>query len=171
MCSSLVNLLIAMPVVFVAVFVLGYVAPESDPEMLAKMAQAGDPGFRFGLPLVLFPVLLLLQAIWTTGLCLFFSAFNLFWRDTYHLMGVALTVWMFSTPIFYPAAQVQREGYGWLLEINPMHWLIESWRAVVLNGSWPDWRHLGLFALASVVVFALGAAFFQKQGKRFPDLL
>ena len=53
-----------------------------------------------GVALLALPVLLLLQGIFTAGLGLFLSAFNLILRDTIHLVGVFVVVWMFSTPIF-----------------------------------------------------------------------
>jgi NADH-quinone oxidoreductase subunit N len=62
--------------------------------------------------------LVFLQALFTTGLGLFFSAFNLFWRDIYHLMGVAIVAWMFATPIFYPEYLVEKAGYIWLAVIG-----------------------------------------------------
>ncbi|MEZ5976034.1 MAG: ABC transporter permease [Planctomycetota bacterium] len=169
--SSLINMLISFPVVLAAVIWLGYVDPITDPAVLAKMAEAGDPGFNLGPSLVVLPLLLLLQGLLTAGLGMFFAAFNLFWRDTFHLMGVALTVWMFATPIFYPALAVERKGFGWLLDLNPMHWLIDSYRRIGLNGQWPEWSRLGMLALVSMLLLHLGSSFFRSQKNRFPDLL
>lgn len=169
--SSLINMIISMPVLFIGMAVLIYIFPETHPEALARMKAAGDDGFQFGFALVFLPFLIGLQALFTTGLGLFFAAFNLYWRDTFHLMGVALTVWMFTTPIFYPAAAVESKGYGFLLIINPMHWLIDLYREVVLYGHWPDPLMLGLMLVVSSIVLALGAAFFRHQKHRFPDLL
>ena len=169
--SSLINMVISLPVIFIGMAVMIYIFPETHPEALARMEAAGDDGFHFGLPLIFLPVLIGLQAIFTTGLGLFFAAFNLYWRDTFHLMGVALTVWMFTTPIFYPALAVEREGFGFLLILNPMHWLIDLYREVVLYGHWPDFALMGLMLVTSCVVLTLGATFFQRQKHRFPDLL
>lgn len=125
----------------------------------------------FGLGLVVLPLLMFLQGIFAVGLGYLLSTLNLFLRDTYHLVGVLLTVWMFATPIFYPAFLVQKEGFGWLLAINPMYWLIEAYRDVLLYGQFPPWLDLALFASVACLVFLLGAAFFRSQKKRFPDLL
>lgn len=126
---------------------------------------------KLGLPLVALPLLLLLQIVFSTGLGYFLATLNLFLRDVYHLIGVGLTVWMFATPIFYPGFLVEKAGYGWMLDINPMHWLITGYRRVLIFGEWPDWALLGRFALASVLVFAIGSTFFSRQKKQFPDLL
>ncbi len=133
-----------------------------------------DPSYHplgVGLPIVVLPLLFLLQIVFTTGLGYFLTTLNLFLRDTYHLVGVFVTVWMFATPIFYPAALVEKAGYGWILAVNPMHWLISSYRAVLLYGEWPDgWLILRL-AAAGLLVFALGGAFFSRHKRTIPDLL
>jgi homopolymeric O-antigen transport system permease protein len=117
------------------------------------------------------PLLFLLQGIFTVGLGYFLSAFNLILRDTYHVIGVVVMVWMFSTPIFYPPYQVMDSGWGWLLQANPMYWLIDSYREVLLFNTAPNLALLARFALVACVVFGVGASFFQSQRDRFPDLL
>ncbi|MFT7667707.1 MAG: ABC-type polysaccharide/polyol phosphate export permease [Planctomycetota bacterium] len=128
-----------------------------------------------GFTLIALPLLMLLQAVFTVGLGLFLSAFNLILRDTFHLVGVFIIVWMFSTPIFYPPTMITAAKHGgkydFVLEYNPMYWLIECYRNVLLNNSWPDPALLGTFAGVAVVVFVLGATFFNSQRDSFPDLL
>jgi lipopolysaccharide transport system permease protein len=169
--SSLINMLIAMPVVLLAVAYNIWIDPETDPHTLARAALVGDPGLRMGITLIALPVLVVLQAIFTTGLGMFFATLNLFWRDTYHLMGVAITVWMFATPIFYPAHMVEREGFGWILDVNPMHWLIESYRSIIINNQWPDPALVARLTVAALAALTVGATFFFRQRRRFPDLL
>lgn len=140
-------------------------APYAPPE-----AQDLTP-LRLGPSLVMLPVVLLLLAMFTAGIGSFLAAFNLYWRDTQHLIGVGLTVWMFATPIFYPAALIEPKGLGFILELNPMHWLIDAFRDVTLYGAWPDPWMLGKAAVVSCVVFGLASRFFARQEPRFPDLL
>lgn len=121
--------------------------------------------------LALLPLLVALQAGFMLGLGYLLSAFNLLLRDTYHVIGVLLTVWMFATPIFYPAAMVESAGYAWVLRANPMYWLIEGYREVLVYGCAPSWSSLGTFALVTAALLALGSAFFMAQKPRFPDLL
>ncbi len=169
--SSLINMLIAIPVVLAAVAYNIWVDPETNPELLAKAAAANDPGLGMGITLVALPLLVVLQAIFTLGLGMFFATLNLYWRDTYHLMGVAVTVWMFSTPIFYPAELVARTPFGWILDINPMHWLIDSYRQIFITNHWPHLDMVARFAAASLASIIVGSTFFFSQRRRFPDLL
>jgi ABC-type polysaccharide/polyol phosphate export permease len=162
--SSIVNMLIGMPIV-----VLGFWSIVKCP---------------IGWPMLCIPVLLLFQVVFTVGLGYLLATLNALWRDTYHLVGVGIQVWMFCTPIFYvkkmildakvPKSDFKEDGYytfGWLLEINPMHWLIESWRNVLLWNTWPDWHLVLRFGVVAVVLFALGSTFFGRQKRSFPDLL
>jgi ABC-type polysaccharide/polyol phosphate export permease len=115
--------------------------------------------------------LVALQGLFMLGLGYLLSAFNLFLRDTYHVIGVLLTVWMFATPIFYPDHMVDDAGYGWVLAINPMHWLIGCYREVLIYGCPPSWVDMARIAAVSLVLLLLGSAFFMAQKPRFPDLL
>lgn len=148
----------------------GVAPPQHDP----APPDLIDPGYhtlRLGPQLLLLPVLFVLQVAFTAGLGFLLSTINLFLRDTFHLVGVFITVWMFATPIFYPAQLVQKADFGWILQLNPMYWLIDSYRDVVLYGIWPDWFLLGRFAVVAVLVLYLGSSFFLSQKHRFPDLL
>ena len=44
---------------------------------------------------------------------------------------------MFGTPIFYPGWMVAEKGFGWMLVFNPMHWLIDAYRGVLLHNTLP----------------------------------
>ena len=173
--SSLVNMLFGVAVTIAGVVYYGYINPETiDYAALALKMEPGEPmprPFKLGLSLFSLPVLFLFQGIFTIGLGFFLATLNLLLRDTYHLVGVFLTVWMFGTPIFYPEDMVVNAGYGWILWLNPMHWLIDSYREAIIYGAWPSLMSVGLFAAVAVVTFGLGAAFFRSQKDRFPDLL
>lgn len=154
----------------------------ADPDVAARIAreQALQPyqhqevpprPVRLGPGLVVLPLLLALQLVFTVGLGYFLSTLNIYFRDIYHLVGVFIQVWMFATPIFYPAELVSIAGYGWVLRSNPMHWLIECYRDALLYGHFPPAGRLASFALVAGLLFCFGARFFRAHRDRFPDLL
>ncbi len=165
--SALVNMLIGIVIALAAVAFYAWVSPIV-PEVGAPTPMR-ELGFSY--TLVALPLLLAIQLVFTTGLGFLFSALNLFLRDVYHVMGVALTVGMFMTPIFYPARFVQDAGLGWVLKINPMYWLIDSYRLVLVYGQWPRPPVVAAFSVVALLVFVLGTTFFLRQKPRFPDLL
>ena len=164
--SSMINMCIGLPIVLIGVVVFAYVIPAGEAATALSEKTLG-----LGPSLVALPLLFLAQAVFTVGLGYFLSTLNLFLRDIYHLIGVFITVWMFATPIFYPPEMVAGKGYGWMLQINPMHWLIDSYRSILIYGQWPDWGLLARFFAVGILVMAAGSAFFMKQKPRFPDLL
>ena len=137
--SSLINMLIGIPLVLLGVgfFIwkgdtAGFVEVETASLAMLDL-QIMDPGpdrtLRWGGSMVCLPLLMLAQGVFTLGLGYFLSTLNLFLRDTYHLVGVLVTFWMFATPIFYPVILVEKARGGqfaFILDINPMHWLMES---------------------------------------------
>lgn len=166
--SSLANMMIGMPIVVLGCLVF--------------------TDTHIGPSVVWVPVLLLLQGIFTMGLGYLLCTLNLYLRDTYHMIGVFTTVWMFATPIFYPPSLIENSevviandrfvlkedpviSFRWMLDVNPMHWLIENWRLVIVNGKPPDLELLLRFAIVAVLTFALGSTFFASQRRRIPDLL
>ncbi len=174
--SSLINMCIGLPIVILGVLVfqafpdlLG--PPVKMPVLTTPSGPTAMPPLGLGWSLIALPILFALQAMFTVGLGYFLSALNLFLRDVYHLMGVFVTVWMFATPIFYPPEKVISEGYGWILVVNPMHWLITSYRQILIFGLWPDWLLLLRFGVVAVMVLFLGSRFFLAQKPQFPDLL
>ena len=164
--SSLINMLIGTAITLLGVAWFAYVQP------LTHEPSAG-PVHVLGLSwsLCSLPLLMGLQALFTLGLGYFFAALNLFLRDIYHVMGVALQVWMFLTPIFYPARKVVEAKMGWVLQVNPMYWLIDSYRNALLYGLWPKVMAVTSFGAVALLVFVLGSTFFLRQKPRFPDLL
>lgn len=133
----------------------------------------GDPERPIGLSisLVALPLLVLLQGVFMLGVGCLLATFNLFVRDTYHVIGVLLTVWMFATPIFYPERLVHNSGYGWVPAVNPVSWLITCYREVLVYGAWPDPMLLARFGAAGLALLLLGSTFFMRHKPRFPDLL
>jgi homopolymeric O-antigen transport system permease protein len=171
--SALFNMSWGLPVVLLANW---WVSRQSGDYATAREAAlaAGKgvgPALHIGLPLVLLPVLYAVQLAFMVGLGLFLSTLNVLVRDVQQIIGVVTMVWMFGTPIFYSEELVRKAGYGFLLEINPMYWLISAYRSVLLYGAWPDWALLLRFAVVALIVLGLGARFLARHKPSFPDLI
>jgi lipopolysaccharide transport system permease protein len=170
--SALINMLIGLTITLLAVTWFAWIhPPAAAPVPAGTVSKVIVYPLGFSWTLVFLPVLMGLQALFTLGYGYFLSALNLFLRDIYHLMGVAITVWMFMTPIFYPPEQVTAAHMTWVLQVNPMYWLIDSYRRVLVYGQLP--KPLILVAIGAVgcLFFLLGSTFFMRQKPRFPDLL
>lgn len=119
----------------------------------------------FWLPFILLPLVL-----FTMGVSWALASLGVFLRDVSQFIGVVITVFMFMSPIFYPATALPEE-YRPLLFLNPLTPAIEMARDVLYWGKQPDWPMLGIYTLASALIAWLGFAWFQKTRKGFADVL
>jgi lipopolysaccharide transport system permease protein len=74
---------------------------------------------------------------------------------------------MYATPIIYPASMVP-EKYAFLMNLNPMAPVIESFRAIFLGGE-IQWQGLGIAAAITAVLLFLGIVMFKKVERTFMD--
>lgn len=134
--------------------------------LAAKLALTGSlPLTALYLPLVLAPFFLL-----TAGISWGLASIGVYLRDIGQVIGLAVTVLMFLSPVFYPAEALP-EAWRPYLVLNPLTVIIENTRAVLLWGEPPDWPRLGVYALVSLAVMFLGFAWFQKTRKGFADVI
>lgn len=119
---------------------------------------------------VMVPLLVCIQTLLILGVALAASAVNVFYRDVRFVVPLGLQLWMYATPIIYPITLVP-ERYRMLYLLNPMTPLIQSYRAVMLEGVWPDWRGLAISAGISATVFILGYVYFKRVEWRFADII
>ncbi len=123
-----------------------------------------------GWPVLFLPLVVLLQLLLTLGLGWFLASLNVFLRDVGQVLGLVLTTWMFVTPIFYPADMVPAR-LRWLLELNPMYYVVEIYRAVLLERRAPALAHVAVLAGIAVVSFLLGHWVFHRSKRAFVDVL
>lgn len=117
------------------------------------------------LPAVLIPLgLLILGLSW----CL--ASIGVFVRDIGHAVGLVTTLMLFLSPVFYPVSAVP-ETYKVLLYANPLTFLINQARDILVLGVMPDWVGLTVYCVCAYVVSWLGLLWFQKTRKVFTDVL
>ena len=116
-------------------------------------------------PLVLLPLVIV-----TTGLAWMLAAIGVFLRDVGQTIGIITTVLMFLSPVFYPVTAVP-ERFRPFIMANPLTFIIEQARDVLIWGNTPNWIGLGIYTLVASLVAWAGFALFQKTRKGFADVL
>ncbi len=119
---------------------------------------------------VLAPLVVLPLVILTLGLAWILASLGVFLRDVGQTIGIITTVMMFLAPVFYPVTALPEEMRPWLMA-NPLTFIIEQGREVLIWGRLPDWAGLGIYTLAATAVAWVGYAWFQKTRKGFADVL
>jgi ABC-type polysaccharide/polyol phosphate export permease len=120
--SNLVNLLLALPVLFGLLLVFRV---------------------NFTPALFMLPVIIFAQTLFVLGLALLLSTANVFYRDTQHILEIVLQAWFFLTPIFYPIKILPDSQVIlgmtvniqlWARRLNPMASLVASYREAMYWG-------------------------------------
>lgn len=114
------------------------------------------------------PFILFLQMLFTLGLAWLLSTFYVFLRDTLQILNIGLSIWFYLTPIIYPESMVPA-GFRRIIRINPMTYLVEFYRALILKGQLPQLSHEILFTLISIGLLVIGYKVFFKAKHNFVD--
>ena len=117
------------------------------------------------LPVVLLPFLLL-----TLGLAWWLASLGVFVRDVGQTINLITSVMLFMSPVFFPVQSLPPALQPWM-HLNPLTFVIEQVREVVVWGRLPDWRGLAVSSLPSIATAWLGIAWLQKTRKGFADVL
>jgi homopolymeric O-antigen transport system permease protein len=91
------------------------------------------------------------------------------YRDVQYAVPFLMQLWMFATPVVYPASLVPA-AWRPLYALNPMTGVIEGYRAAVLGLPW-DWTGFALSALSGLALAALGAWQFRRMERSFADVI
>nr|WP_295769405.1 ABC transporter permease [Rhodoferax sp.] len=117
------------------------------------------------IPVVLFPLVVL-----TLGIAWLFASLGVFSRDVGQMVGIATSVLMFLSPVFYPVSSIPVKFRSFLMA-NPLTFIIEQAREVLILGHLPDWSGLAIYLLCALAVAWIGYAWFQSTRKGFADVL
>lgn len=109
----------------------------------------------------------LLPALCAASFGLWTSAINLRFRDVRYALPFFFQILLYVTPVFYPSKLVP-ERYRFLLDLNPMTPILESFRAAISGADIP-WARLGVATLVIAVVGAVGFANFKRLEQTFAD--
>lgn len=81
--------------------------------------------------IVWFPVIVIVQLIFTVALALVLSALTVHFRDLRDLLANVLTFWFFATPIIYFYKMESVERFAWMFNLNPFFHLAVSYQEVL----------------------------------------
>lgn len=119
-------------------------------------------------PAILFtPVPALLLLMFTLGLGLMLSIGAMYFADIREMFKVVQRAWMYLTPIIYPERLLTDNGYQWLLNLNPIYYLIRVFRAPFQFGVLPTWEEFWPALLIAVTTFILGWLVFTRYADEF----
>lgn len=116
------------------------------------------------------PVLMASQFLFICGLSWLLASLGVYIQDLRHMLTLGLSIWMYLTPIVYPASAFPKE-LQFLNWINPCSGVIEDYRRVILQHQQPDWIMFVSYTTLGAVTWCLGYYFFNKTKRSFADVV
>lgn len=113
------------------------------------------------------PILIIIMGVMGLGFGIMISSLTTKYRDIALFLGFALQLLMYLTPVIYPASLWGK--YQWVMDINPMTPIIESFRHAMLGSGHFDMTGIIYSGIFSIVVFLIGAILFTRTEKTFMD--
>ncbi|MBD8103567.1 ABC transporter permease [Plantibacter sp. VKM Ac-2885] len=149
--------------------------------LVIVLCAVGGWGVIVWLPLV--AVFMVVLAAFAVGVGMLLAIANVYFRDTQHLISILLQIWMYLTPIIYPASLVgvQSDKVGGLLgtpitvmdiyESNPMFHFVQVFRNLMYDQRWPDPADVLACLAWALVALVAGFLVFTRKEKRLAEIL
>lgn len=128
-----------------------------------------DAAIQPNLYLLLTPVLILLLAGLALGFGILFSSMTTKYRDLTFLLSFCVQLWMYATPVIYPLSTIKNEKLHFLMSLNPITSIIETFKYATLGvGSYSPYALL-YSAIFTVLILCTGILVFNRIQKTFMD--
>ena len=114
------------------------------------------------------PLLLVQLAALALGFGIIISSMTTKYRDLAVLVTFGVQLWMYATPVVYPASQIGGK-LKTLMMLNPVSPIVESFRYAFLGSGSIPWNYLGISVLTTLVVLFAGVVLFSRVEKTFMD--
>lgn len=119
---------------------------------------------------VLLPAIAVLAVLAASAVSVGLAALNVKYRDVRYAVPFLLQIWLFLTPVVYPASLVP-QGFRPVLALNPMTGVVEGFRWSLLGHVPPPWTLLAVSTATAVVFLAAGTAYFRRVEQDFADVI
>ena len=125
---------------------------------------------RLHLTIFLLPLIMVPQLVFTLGLSYLIAVFGTYVPDVKETLRIFVRGMFFITPILWPGGRVP-EDYKFLVDYNPLAFLVEGYRQLILEGRIPFGEQAIYFCLVAVILFVAGLALFNQVKHNFGDLI
>ncbi len=122
--------------------------------------------------LLLLPVVILVQFVFSLGFSFLISSLTVHFRDIKDILANLLTFWFFASPIIYPMTFAPIQNSRFLkvfLNLNPMTHIMQGYQNCIFFGSLIRWKRLGVTFLVALVLFVVGYYIFDRLRESFPE--
>jgi lipopolysaccharide transport system permease protein len=121
--------------------------------------------------ILFFPILILFMGILGLGLGMMISSMVTKYRDLNNLVGFGVQLLMYISAVMYPMELIKEKlpKFGWIVEYNPLAYVIETSRYMILNIGSISILGLLYTMIVTIIVFFIGLLIFNRTEKSFID--
>lgn len=119
---------------------------------------------------LLFPVMILWLGALGTGCGMVFSALTTKYRDLNHVLGLALQLAMYVTPVVYPLSQVPQK-FRYLFYVNPVSAPMELFRIWFYGIGDVPYLMILISVAVTILVLLLGLVLFSRNERTCMDVI
>ena len=123
---------------------------------------------RPSLMVLILPLFIFQMALLGLGVGILVSSLTTKYRDLNYLMNFFVQIWMYSTPVVFPASIIP-ERYLPFFMLNPMASIIEMFRAVFFGTGMINWGYISISWGITLLILLLGIILFNSVEKSFMD--
>jgi ABC-2 type transport system permease protein len=123
-------------------------------------------GVRLSFSLIVWPLSILLLSLFSMGIGFLLSTTSVYFADMLPVYDVLLTIWLYATPIIYPI-QIVPERWLWIIKLNPMYYLVESFRIPLLHGIFPTKAILIPAVVSAFFALIIGGWIFTSRAREY----
>jgi lipopolysaccharide transport system permease protein len=128
-------------------------------------------GLSVGPHVLLAPLFMLLAAATAFGVGMFFAVVNVRYRDVPYAIPFIIQIWLFLSPVIYPAGALHQPWERLILSLNPMTGVITGFRWALLGTTPPSLRLVALSVVSAIAFLVIGLAVFRRSEPRFADTI
>ena len=116
------------------------------------------------------PVLIAIQFLLILAFAWLLSSVMPLFPDLQLILTNIMSLLFFCSGVFFDISKVPGT-LGFILKLNPVAVLLESYRTILIGGEWPDWKYLGLVLVIAIIVLWGGSRILHRYDRIYPKVL
>ena len=118
---------------------------------------------------LLFPVLMIMLSGLALGFGIVFSSMTTKYRDLTQLLAFFVSLWMYATPVIYPLSKITNDKLRFIMSLNPLTSIVETFKYGALGEGTLSWWALGYSFVFMLVLTGIGIVVFNRVQRSFMD--
>ena len=114
--------------------------------------------------------ILVFCAVMGMGMGLLLSSMTIKYRDISFFLPFFAQLWMYASPVIYPASTVQ-VSWRWIILFNPMSWALEATRRCLVGQGTFDGTQIAGSVMAAMIMLIAGVMIFNRAQRTFVDIV